>query len=580
MAQPPPGPRRECQVSQHGDTTAAIAPIRTALLAVLAVAFSASLASSAQAADGDSLFIPREPQSLTEPPSGYSVSASRAVEVSSDDQSVQERLPRGQITVRPFEFGESDWQVSFYSAEKEVLRTTVDGRSGRVEEVLTGPQIEWPLARGAHGPRARRLHVFLVLSGLLFLLSLTDRRVFTARNLDLLVLVSFGASHFFAARGEISLSVPLVYPPLLYLSGRCAWYALRPGRGQPHVPVLSPRIMAPALVGLLLLRYGYDVADSGVNDVGYASVYGADSLAQGLPLYDGSGGSGNLDTYGPFTYLAYVPFELLFPLYNLAHASADAARAASIVFDLLTVVGLVLLGRQLRPGRQGRDLGVLLAWGYASYPWTLFVLAENTNDGLVAMLLVFTLLAARSAPLRGILLGCAVMAKFAPLVLAGLLARVGRERGLRPVTVYAAAFAATVGLLLVAYLPDGGLREFYDATIGFQLSRSSPFSIWGLHPGWEPLHAPLTALVGLAAAAALVVPRRRTVPCLAAAGAALLFASQIGAEHWFYFYLPWALPYALVTFFAGDGDEVAEGPDCMRTYVRPWSSASSSGVST
>src|SRR5207248_7835172 len=125
----------------------------------------------------------------------------------------------------------------------------------------------------------------------------------------------------------------------------------------------------------------YDFIDGGVNDVGYASVYGADSIVNGLPIYSSNGA--HLDTYGPVVYLMYVPFELIIPLKGLAHSHAGAARLAAVTFDLVTVVGLFLLGRRLRPGRDGTHLGALLAWGFATYPWTLFVLSENTNDGLV-----------------------------------------------------------------------------------------------------------------------------------------------------------------------------------------------------
>src|SRR5205085_4515939 len=106
----------------------------------------------------------------------------------------------------------------------------------------------------------------------------------------------------------------------------------------------------------------------------------------------------------------YLPFDLLIPLKGLAHAHAGAARAAAITFDFLTVCGLVLLGRRLRPGRPGTELGLALGWGFAAYPWTLFVLSRNTNDGLVAMLLVAALLAASSPALRGFVLGLAVAA--------------------------------------------------------------------------------------------------------------------------------------------------------------------------
>ena len=33
--------------------------------------------------------------------------------------------------------------------------------------------------------------------------------------------------------------------------------------------------------------------------------------------------------------------------------------------------------------------------------------------------------------------------------------------------------------------PDGGVRELYDRTIGYQAGRPSPFSVWGLAPSLD-----------------------------------------------------------------------------------------------
>src|SRR5205085_1826229 len=80
----------------------------------------------------------------------------------------------------------------------------------------------------------------------------------------------------------------------------------------------------------------------------------------GLSLY-----AWNLDwhpnTYGPVTYLAYLPFERIWPN-NGQWNDLPAAHAASIAFDLLTVWGMYVLGRNLRPGRAGRELGTILAF--------------------------------------------------------------------------------------------------------------------------------------------------------------------------------------------------------------------------
>ncbi|HSK49443.1 MAG TPA: hypothetical protein VK889_03000, partial [Solirubrobacterales bacterium] len=142
----------------------------------------------------------------------------------------------------------------------------------------------------------------------LFLIGLVDwRRLRRVANLDLLVLLGFGISHYFFNRAEIGTSVPLVYPVLLYLLGRALWVGFR-GPGAALRPVWPAAWLLVAALFLLGVRVGLNVADSGAIDVGYAGVVGADRIAHGEPLYDNfpddiSSG----DTYGPVNYVAYVP---------------------------------------------------------------------------------------------------------------------------------------------------------------------------------------------------------------------------------------------------------------------------------
>ena len=60
--------------------------------------------------------------------------------------------------------------------------------------------------------------------------------------------------------------------------------------------------------------------------------------------------------------------------------SLPASHAASIAFDVITLGALYLLGRRLK----GNALGIMLAYAWAAYPFTLFTLSSNTNDGLVS----------------------------------------------------------------------------------------------------------------------------------------------------------------------------------------------------
>ncbi len=169
------------------------------------------------------------------------------------------------------------------------------------------------------------------------------------------------------------------------------------------------------------VRGGLNIADSGVADIGYASVVGADRVTHGEPIYgnfpdDVSQG----DTYGPVTYYAYVPFELVFP-WGGSWDNLPAAHAAALSFDLLVFGLLIWLGIRIRPGPAGRRLGAILGFGWAAYPYTAFALESNTNDPLVALLLVAILLALTRPAARGALAAAATFAKLAPAVLAPML---------------------------------------------------------------------------------------------------------------------------------------------------------------
>ncbi|MGN6217803.1 MAG: hypothetical protein ACTHN7_12765 [Solirubrobacterales bacterium] len=315
---------------------------------------------------------------------------------------------------------EGHWEVAYFAAGKELAVVQVDRHSGEVLESWTGYQVNWKMARGYSGAFGHKLnapYVFLPLCAI-FLLGLIDwRRLWRVANLDLLVLLGFGVSHYFFNRAEIGVSVPLVYPVLLYLFGRCLWIGLR-GRGEGLRPVWPVAWIVVAALFLMGFRVGLNVADAGVIDVGYAGVVGADRISHGEPIYgnfppDISQG----DTYGPVNYLAYVPFERIWP-WSGSWDDLPAAHAAAVIFDVATFALLLWLGIRIRPGPAGQRLAATLAFGWAAYPYTAYVLESNSNDSLVAALLVLTLVAAARPLARGAALAAATWAKFvaAPLV--------------------------------------------------------------------------------------------------------------------------------------------------------------------
>ena len=139
---------------------------------------------------------------------------------------------------------------------------------------------------------------------------------------------------------------------------------------------------------LLGFRVGLNVeTPRGVIDVGLAGVVGADRILDGEAPYGNMPRTGELepcgeadtegfireriqtngrceaaiergDTYGPVSYLGYVPAVLAFD-WSGKWDSLPAAHATSIAFDLLALLGLVLVGlryggRRLAPCSRSR----------------------------------------------------------------------------------------------------------------------------------------------------------------------------------------------------------------------------------
>jgi hypothetical protein len=517
----------------------------------------------------------------TVPPAGHRLSSDVVLQIA-------DRLPEMAALRHEFpgSFGDTylkgafQWQVSYFSkgGKKEIGLVIVDDLDARVVEQWTGYQVNWPMARGvpgAFGRHVNALYVWLPMC-LLFLAPFFDfRRPFSLLHLDLLVLLSFSVSLAFFNHAHIYASVPLSYPPLLYLLARML--ALTRRRRRPRGPGRTPRLrllvpakwLALGVVFLLGFSIALNVTDSNVIDVGYAGVIGASKITNGEPLY-GHWPSDNEhgDTYGPVNYEAYVPFEQIFG-WSGTWDDLPAAHAAAIFFYVLATALMFLLGRRLR----GPTLGVALAYAWVSYPFTLFALESNSNDELVAVLVLAALLAASYRPAlatagRGALAALAGLTKLAPLALAPLLATHGLDelspmRRARALAVYALAFAGATALVSIPALTHDTLHEIYERTFVYQSNRGSPFSVWGLY-GLRELEPIAQAAAALLAVGLAVLPRRADLVGLAAACGAVVIAEQLGIEHWFYLYIPWFFPLVMLALLGRLSDPVE----------RPWAAAS------
>jgi hypothetical protein len=498
-----------------------------------------------------------------------------------------ERYPPKTVTKdATFDDEEDAWEVNVWSSlpdAGQIVKAKVDDASGEVTEAWTGPQVAWSMARGGKGAFGRKINepwIWLTFCAV-FLLGLADfRRPLSVRNLDLLALLSFSVSLFYFNRGQVFTAMPLVYPPLLYLLARMVWIG-RHGRGSATRPIWPAWILLAATVFLVGFRVGLNVAQdlraSNVIDVGLAGVQGAQRIAgQGEMPYghmptdngkecgdadangyvreriqtNGRCESANErgDTYGPVSYLAYVPGYAVLG-WSGKWDTLPAAHFTSVLWDLVALLGMGVLG--LRFG--GKRLGATLAFAWAAYPFTQYVSSSNSNDTIMPAFLVWGLVFATSAPARGLFLGLAGWTKFAALLLVPLWASYPsslRRPGQKLAFGGGFVLATALGFWILLLEPDPlhAARIFWDRTFGWQLSRPSPFSIWDWdqYPGYPDLAHVQTGLKIALLVAALVVyfvPREKNLIQLAALSGVLMIGFELVLTHWFYLYIPWFFPF-------------------------------------
>ncbi len=395
---------------------------------------------------------------------------------------------------------------------------------------------------------------------LLLLATVDLRRWRRLLHLDLLVLLSFVVA-LGCLRPWRLWPALLIYPPLIYLFVRMVVIA-RVGRSEAtqsqaarwRLPLGRAWLLAGVAV-LLVVHVAWAQQGTAVTDVDQGGVRGALSIVHGRALYGAPPGAAALDphtdTYGPVDYESYIPFALL-------AGAHTAARLTTLLFDLLCALLLFVLGRRVR----GPDVGVLLAFCWLAYPFTLYEDALGFNDSIVAAALVATVLVAHSPSRRGAVAALACWTKFSPLALLPALlshrpspASRGAVRGALE---FGCVFAAVSAVVFIPALAHSGVHTLVARTFGFQSGRVPSGSMWevlqagyGATVGWlstasRLAHGLLAAFTGAFAVALARLPRRRDAVGLAAACAAVLIAVEACLNYYSLSYVLWFAPLVLI----------------------------------
>ena len=272
--------------------------------------------------------------------------------------------------------------------------------------------------------------------------------------------------------------------------------------------------------------------------MGYAGVIGADRLLEGEHLYGGFPPGSRTAT--PTARCSTRPSfrgRCSWP-WSGTWDGLPAAHAAAVAFDLACVAGLWLAGRRLR----GPSFGLLLAYLWVTFPFTLLVANSSANDALVGALVLAALLCAGRPAARGALAVLAGLTKFAPLALVPLV----RHRGAAAAAQRARRArrrAARHGPGRASATGSGRSPTARSASraSGSRRSRSGACTTCRTDCGW-----PRRSRRRRSPSRWRSCPRRRDDVTIAALGAAVLIALQLALEHWFYLYVVWFLPLLLI----------------------------------
>lgn len=470
-----------------------------------------------------------------------------AMKLASAQPRIKKLLSEYDTYVTDAEYKDGEWIVHYWVGEgedqEEVARVGVDDESWGINYVYTGDQVGWQMARGdfgAYGKQANNWWVWGPMALIFALAFVRTDKLYSLRNLDVLVMLSFLVSHGFFRAGISYEAVLLWYPPLIYLLIRTLLMGFGIGERVDRTSSFPTWLLVALAVAASGLVLGLNIS-SRVIDVGYASVVGADRILEGMIPYGNMPSDvGTGDTYGPLNYLLYVPAVMIFGFAG-EWGYLPAAHAVTIFAFLLGAAALLFAGWKFSGFRVGAAL--FLAW--AVFPYTLYSTNNNTNDVLVAAVTAVGLALATSPVARGVTIAAGFAIKLYPILLVPLWALHDDSRRspiLKFVLGGLAVVAASFWVLFLGGDFVDNVRLFYEKTIAYQGARDTPWTIFTQVPQTKVLQSPLIAAVILLGFILGAFPRVRTVRRLAALSAAVVIAFQLTTSYWFYPYITWFQP--------------------------------------
>jgi hypothetical protein len=486
------------------------------------------------------------------------LSGSAAIRSALTDPAIERYLREsGYTRTRTIPLDGDNMRVSFFNGSRIVLDAAVapDGSAPHT--------IEYQPGYVRAGNRSLQTPLALLILTLLFVLAVAAAPLAQLRNLDVLALISFGASIVLLNERLFELSVWAGYPPLAYLGARCLRVAVSGGgagvarNGLPLYDVVTAgwstaqrrRLLRLAAAAAALALVIASVPGGFVGDVGFASMAGATQLLDGRVPY------GHLppeivhgDTYPLLAYALYIPAAVFMPVHD-AFDNLDGALIIAAAATLLAAGGVYLAS--VRAGGD-RSEGLRHAIAILVFPPVLITASSGSNDMVAAALVAGALAVLYGATRSSVMMAVAGWVKLIPFFLLPFLAARFRSRTLvRALTAVAVAVIAVISWIVVLGGGDG-LERMIDG-VSFQAERGSLLSIWtlvGIKPAQIAFQAGVLALVAVSPVLVSRDPALARDPRrIAALAGAILIGFQLGANYWSYAYLAWALPCVMIALF-------------------------------
>jgi hypothetical protein len=460
-------------------------------------------------------------------------------------------------------------RVTFYDGRRIVAQAAVRP-NGSVERFADVRDAEVP-----YGVPLTYRPLLLAVAALAFLLATAVVPLRRLRNVDVAALLAFVVPVVLLQQRFAEASTLAAIPPLLWLTGRCAWRALGPLRlaapARPLLDVLTAAWTEGQRLRMLRLAVGVaaactvmlTVSAQSTVDVGQAVMEGATLLVHGtLPYGNMPGDVFHGDVYPLPGYAVYMPLALAMPVCD----AWDVANGALIVAALSAIAGACLLARLGResatrdrdgatagPDLAARAAGLRAALALLTLPPLLISTSTGTSDVLLGALLLAALVVARRPLASAGIVLAAGWFKIVPFALLPIwLARLRGRRLLAALALIAGSAALTLAALVA--LGGSGAPHAMLHAVAYQLERRTlhaPLTL--LHLGWlQPLAE--AAVLALIAGATVRVRRDAELANdpmrLAALAGAVLLGIQLTGNYWTFLYLAWVVPCAIVGLLA------------------------------